>query len=239
MMMKISYLKYKFLIAFICVLGISQAQNNTDFRAWSSFEISSNLTKKLSLSLKTQARYFNQLTQLNGVYYSLDANRKIKKKWSLEGGLRFNTSNKWNAFRMRIGVVKKLKINKIEFSIRGLYQVQLNEFGFHENYRNIPISSARFKIQAERKLIKHLKIKLFSEPLWRKEEAEVYLRRIRNSIGLSYELNKNLNADISYLFQPQFYPSKIVNIFSFALSYELPKMNKKKGKKKVEDPQLK
>ena len=239
MMMKINNLKFKFLIAFICLLGISKAQNNNEFRAWSSFEISSNLTKKFSLSLKTQLRYFNQLTQLNGIYYSLDASRKIKKKWSIEGGLRFNTSNTWNSFRMRIGIAKKLKINKIDFSIRGLYQVQLNEFGFHENYRNVPISSARFKIQAERKLIKHLKIKLFSEPLWRKEGAEVFLRRIRNSIGLSYELNKNLNADISYLYQPQFYPRKVVNIISFSFSYDLPKMYKKKGKTKVEDAQLK
>jgi hypothetical protein len=237
--MKINNLKFKFLIAFICLLGISKAQNNNDFRAWTSFEISSNLTKKFSLSLKTQLRYFNQLSQLNGVYYSLDANRKLKKKWSIEGGLRFNTSNTWNSFRMRIGIAKKLKINKIELSIRGLYQVQLNEFGFHENYRNVPISSARFKIQAERKLIKHLKIKLFSEPLWRKEGDEVFLRRIRNSAGLSYELNKNLNADIAYLYQPQFYPRKVVNIISFSFSYNLPKMYKKKGKKKVEDAQLK
>ena len=80
MMMKINNLKFKFLIAFICLLGISKAQNNNDFRAWTSFEISSNLTKKFSLSLKTQLRYFNQLSQLNGVYYSLDANRKLKKK---------------------------------------------------------------------------------------------------------------------------------------------------------------
>ena len=149
MMMKINNLKFKFLIAFICLLGISKAQNNNDFRAWTSFEISSNLTKKFSLSLKTQLRYFNQLSQLNGVYYSLDANRKLKKKWSIEGGLRFNTSNTWNSFRMRIGIAKKLKINKIDLSIRGLYQVQLNEFGFHENYRNVPISSARIKIQAK------------------------------------------------------------------------------------------
>ena len=239
MMMKINNLKFKFLIAFICLLGISKAQNNNDFRAWTSFEISSNLTKKFSLSLKTQLRYFNQLSQLNGVYYSLDANRKLKKKWSIEGGLRFNTSNTWNSFRMRIGIAKKLKINKIELSIRGLYQVQLNEFGFHENYRNVPISSARFKIQAERKLIKHLKIKLFSEPLWRKEGDEVFLRRIRNSAGLSYELNKNLNADIAYLYQPQFYPRKVVNIISFSFSYDLPKMYKTKGKTKVEDAQLK
>lgn len=239
MMMKINNLKFKFLIAFICLLGISKAQNNNDFRAWTSFEISSNLTKKFSLSLKTQLRYFNQLSQLNGVYYSLDANRKLKKKWSIEGGLRFNTSNTWNSFRMRIGIAKKLKINKIDLSIRGLYQVQLNEFGFHENYRNVPISSARFKIQAERKLIKHLKIKLFSEPLWRKEGDEVFLRRIRNSAGLSYELNKNLNADIAYLYQPQFYPRKVVNIISFSFSYDLPKMYKTKGKTKVEDAQLK
>ncbi len=53
-MMKINNIKFKFLIAFICLLGISKAQNNNDFRAWSSFEISSNLTKKFSLSLKTQ-----------------------------------------------------------------------------------------------------------------------------------------------------------------------------------------
>ena len=115
----------------------------------------------------------------------------------------------------------------------------MNEFGFHENYRNVPISSARFKIQAERKLIKHLKIKLFSEPLWRKEGDEVFLRRIRNSAGLSYELNKNLNADIAYLYQPQFYPRKVVNIISFSFSYDLPKMYKTKGKTKVEDAQLK
>ena len=239
MMMKINNLKFKFLIAFICLLGISKAQNNNEFRAWSSFEISSNLTKKFSLSLKTQLRYFNQLTQLNGIYYSLDASRKLKNKWSIEGGLRLNTSSTWNSFRMRIGIAKKLKINKIDLSIRGLYQVQLNEFGFHENYRNVPISSARFKIQAERKLIKHLKIKLFSEPLWRKEGDEVFLRRIRNSAGLSYELNKNLNADIAYLYQPQFYPRKVVNIISFSFSYDLPKMYKTKGKTKVEDAQLK
>ncbi len=237
--MKINNLKYKFLIGLICVLGISKAQNNDDFRAWSSFEISGNLTKKFSLSFKTQTRFYNQVTQLNGFYHSLDASRKIKKKWSLEGGLRFNTSNTWNSFRMRIGVAKKLKINKIDFSIRGLYQVQLNEFGFHENYRNVPISSARIKIQAEKKLIKHLKIKLFSEPLWRKEGTGVFLRRIRNSVGLSYDLNKNLNADISYLIQPQFYPRRVVNIISFSLSYDLTKMDKKKGKKKVEDTQLK
>ena len=112
MMMKINNLKFKFLIALICVLGISKAQNNDDFRAWSSFEISGNLTKKFSLSFKTQARFYNQVTQLNGLYYTLDASRKIKKKWSLEGGLRFNTSNTWNSFRMRIGIAKKLKINK-------------------------------------------------------------------------------------------------------------------------------
>ena len=142
MTMKINNLKYSFLFAFIIGLGIIKAQNNNDFRAWSSFEIGGNLTKKFSLSLKTQARFYNQLTQLNGVYYSLDASRKIKNKWSIESGLRFNTSNTWNSFRMRIGLSKKFKLNKIEFSIRGLYQVQLNEFGFQENYRNIPISSA-------------------------------------------------------------------------------------------------
>jgi len=233
--MRINILKYIFLVAFIHVINITKAQNNNDFRAWMSFEVNGNISKKLTFSIKAQSRFDQQMTQLRGIYYSVDLSRKIKKKWSIEGGLRFNTSNTWNSLRMRIGFDKKFKLNKTDISLRGLYQVQFNEFGFPENYRNIQVSSARFKIQAERKLVKHLKLKIYSEPLWRKEFGEVYLRRIRNSIGLDYKLNKNLSAEISYLFQPQFSPKKTVSIINLELSYDLPR-KKKNDKKKSKEP---
>jgi len=224
------------LIFFIILLFPSTlaAQQNNDLNAWTSLELAGNLTKKIELSFRIQTRFDKQITHLRGVYYSLDGSKNLKNKWSIEAGLRLTTTDTWNRFRMRVGLAKRLKINKLDISFRALYQLRLNEFGLYENYRNIPISTTRFKIQVQRKLIKHVKIKLFTEPLWRLESGNVYLRRIRNSAGISYEFAKNATADISYIYQPQFYPNKTINIISFSLSYDIPKKRNKDKKKKVE-----
>jgi hypothetical protein len=231
MKMMIKLLNKLFSLTFILVNSAAISQNNADFNVWSSLEVSGNLPKKITLNFQVQSRFDQQVTHLKGIYYNIDASKKIKKKWSIEGGIRLNTSDTWNSFRIRIGLAKKIKISKFDISFRGLYQVQLNEFGFDENYRNLPISSARFRFQVERKLVKHLKMNISTEPLWRRENMEIYLRRIRNSIGLAYEINKNLTTEISYLFQPQFYPQKNINIISISLSYDLPHKKKKKEKK--------
>jgi len=225
---------YSFISFFIFIIPLTlEAQQNSDLNAWTSIELTGNLPKKIALSFKIQTRFDKQITNLRGAYYSLEASKNLKKKWSIETGLRLNTTDTWNRFRMRVGLIKKLKINKLEVSFRALYQLRLSEFGLHENYRNIPVSTTRFKIQIQRKLIKHMKIKLFTEPLWRLESGNVYLRRIRSSVGLSYEFAKNTTAEISYLYQPQFYPNKTINIISFALSYDLLRKKKKDKKEKI------
>ena len=131
---------------------------------------------------------------------------------------------------MRAGFVKRIKVNKLDFSIRGLYQLQLNEFGFHENYKNMLVSSVRLKFQLERKLVKHLKLKIYTEPLWRIESRSNYLRRMRSCLGVTYDLTKNFNASLFYINQPQFYPRKRIDIFSVAVKYNLPKINRKNKK---------
>ena len=226
--MKIKSLKYFLFAVFVCIFSKNNAQNNNDFRAWSSLEISGNLSKKLEISLKAQSRFNQQFTQPRGIYYSLDASRKIKKKWSLEGGLRYKTSRTFSSLRIRMGISKKFKLNKIDLSIRGFYQIHWDEFGLHENYGNIRVLSWRFRFQVERKIIKHLILTLSSEPLWRAENKSVFLRRVRNSLGLSYEIDKKMSVEASYLFQPQFNPYRKINILSLSISYDISPPKKKK-----------
>jgi hypothetical protein len=135
----------------------------------------------------------------------------------------------------KTGINSRLALKNAGFNLSAKlkYQYQyfiqsMPEFGF-----NPPFSNFRLKLEAERKIIKKLKVFVSSEPMYRHKASSLYFKRVRNSVGLKWSPIKRTTLEASYIFQPEWNSRNTVQVMQFNITVDLPKKwNRKKESNK-------
>lgn len=204
-----------------------------DFQVRAGVELKQDLPDGFALRLGYQARLDENAQQFKGGYTTADLSYKLNKRIDLLGEFRYATSPQWDKFRFGLGLAFSTKVEKIDLSVKLRYQYEhflqnLPEIGQYPDRQNL-----RLRLEAERKLVKHVRIHVSTEPQIRSEEMRPHFQRVRNIIGLKWEIAKRHTLDASYYYQPQFKGTldKTYHMAVLSYSMDLPKWWKKKGRK--------
>jgi hypothetical protein len=222
---------YLFLILLLSTCKLS-AQSR-DFQVWNALALNQDLKKGFDLSAQYQSRIDKDISRFRGSYISATIGYKLNKHWTAEAGIRYSTSNRWDRIRYSVGIGRSWKWDKLELSAKAKYQYQYYLESLPEWGINPPAQNFRLKLGAEQKIIKKLKVFVSTEPMFRYKASEFYFRRVRNTVGIKWSPIKRTSFEASYIWQPQWNSDAIIQVMQFNVSYDLPKMGKKKTKEKA------
>ncbi len=218
------------LILLIFLLPFASNAQTSDLQGRAGVQVKQDFRKGFDLSVGYQARLDHGLQSFRGSYFTADLGYKLSKHLGATFEFRYATSPDWDKFRFGLALMGKTKVKKIDLSAKLRYQYEhflqnWPEIGQFPDRQNI-----RLKLEAERKVIKHVRGHISIEPQVRIEDRLTSLQRVRNIVGFDWEIVKNHHLDVSYYFQPQFKSAEVryVNILAATYSLDLEKWKKKK-----------
>jgi hypothetical protein len=198
------------LLLLFCAFS-SIAQEN-DFQTWSSFSANKKIIKNTRISVKTGLRLRENSSLYSKQFTDVKIKRKYNKSISYAVGYRF--SNDWNKQlelsqknRFYSDIYYKDKYKKrFLFDVRARLQTQGNIEGYAATFRHK--SALAYNIP---------KIKL--EPSVALEYflpfESMLIDKLRYTIGLSHPITKDLDAEIAYRIQQEFYTNNPETLFIF------------------------
>lgn len=182
--------------------SLGRAQDH-DAQARLGFELKQNLPKGFDLQLGYQYRRDHGLMALQGSYFTADLAYKLADHWHALGEFRYATSYEWDKFRFGLGLQYHDKVGKWQLSAKLRLQREFFLQSIPANEQFPLRTNIRLKLQAEHKVIKHVRGHISTEPQVRFEGIEGRFQRIRNIAGIDIELAKRHSLDLSYYFQPE------------------------------------
>ena len=201
----------KFFLIFIIPISVFSQEN--DFQTWTSISASKKIIKKTNLIIKQGVRFRENSSLYSKLFTDLKIKSKYNKHFSFAIGYRF--SNDWdkqsklsqkNRFYSDIYYKDKYK-KRFLFDTRARLQTQGNIEGYAATFRHKSVLAYNIP-----------KTKL--EPSVAFESMQI--EKLRYTIGLSHPITKDLDAEIAYRIQQEFYTNNPETLFIFEgkLSYD-------------------
>lgn len=191
-----------FALAFISLQLIAQDSNTA---WWPAIKVQKEITKKFSLQLEHETRYFTNLSEIDRLATSLEGDYSITKRWN--AGLAYtwlyNHNLKEDIYASRnrfyLYLRYKQKFGNWSFYIREKYQSTYRDEE-KENVNYSPKNVLRSKAEVAYK-IKSVSLTPYINGQFRyqlnhptKNEIDQY----RWSVGAEYKFNKRLSADLYF-----------------------------------------
>ena len=210
-------IRNKFFLLFILPISVFSQEN--DFQTWTSISASKKIIKKTNLTIKQGVRFRENSSIYSKLFTDLRIKRKYNKHFSFAAGYRF--SNDWDRQlelnqknRFYGGIYYKEKYKKrFLFDVRARFQAQGNIAGYSSTFRHK--SALAYNIP-KTKLEPSVALEYFL-PF-----ESILIEKLRYTIGLFHPITKDLDAEIAYRIQQEFYTDNPVTLFIFEgkLSYD-------------------
>ena len=207
----------KFFLIFILPISVFSQEN--DFQTWTSILASKKILKKTNLMIKQGVRFRENSSLSSKLFTDLKIKSKYNKHFSFAIGYRF--SNDWNRQlelsqknRFYSDIYYKDKYKKrFLFDTRARLQTQGNIEGYTATFRQ---KSAMAYNIPKTKLEPSVALEYFL-PF-----ESMLIEKLRYTIGLSHPITKDLDAEIAYRIQQEFYIDNPITLFIFEgkLSYD-------------------
>jgi hypothetical protein len=181
-----------------------------DLQSWWRFELDGELFNLIDFELSPEMRFNRNSSNFRSMHADVDLSVPITKYFRLGGNYRLQKKlvENYSYLVNRFGTYGKLdyKIKRLRLDYRAMYQweyvgVNTRELG------QIPLQEHRHRISA-RYFRKRwdLRPKISCEFFFlHKPDFILSSKKYRISFGLSYRISKNLDWDISYKYQNEFY----------------------------------
>ena len=203
----------------IFILPISVFSQEHDFQTWTSISVSKKILKKTNLTIKQGARFRESSSLSSKLFTDLKIKSKYNKHFSFAIGYRFSNDwdkelelNKKNRFYSDICYKDKYK-KRFLFDTRARLQAQGNIEGYAATFRHK--SSLAYNIP-KTKLEPSVALEYFL-PF-----ESILIEKLRYTMGLSHPITKDLDAEIAYRIQQEYYVNnpETLYIFEGKLSYD-------------------
>lgn len=200
----------KFFLIFIFPISVFSQEN--DFQTWTSISASKKIIKKTNLTIKQGVRFRENSSLYSKLFTDLRIKRKYNKHFSFAIGYRF--SNDWDRQlelsqknRFYAGIYYKDKYKKrFLFDVRARLQTQGNIVGYASTFRHK--SALAYNIR-KTKLEPSVALEYFL-PF-----ESMLIDKLRYTIGLSHPITKNLDVELAYRIQQEFYVNNPQTLFIF------------------------
>ncbi len=219
------------IILSLCVHNYTVAQIQQDFMMRNSVGIKAELSPKFSVDVSVQSRLQNNVQVFSGMFFYCSPKLQISDNFSLLTDIRYGSSSLWDRMRYGIGVQYKYPLKKIKFTVRGLYQYEHFEQSLPDIGQYPDRSNFRLRLLSEYKMTKRISVVAAIEPLYRIEQNIGRFQRIRNTIGIEWEIIKRHTVTASLFIQPQYQTSlqRVHYIANVGYTFELPALYDKKN----------
>ncbi len=222
-------------IFFLCILlanSIAVAQSSKDAGMWNTFTIQHPFTKKLSLVVDQEFRLRENYQRINLFYTNIGIDYKFKKYLKISPTYRIIQKKLFDGsysfrHRLMLDVTGKKKLNKFTLSERIRYQIEAQDYNTSEkgklleqflrfktdikysiNERFTPYYSIEFRYQ--------IRSPRGDGPLYNNQ-----FHRVRNVMGIEYDINKKNSINLYYLMQSEFNISTPESIYILGIAYSL------------------
>lgn len=207
--------------------GNIQAQRQ-DLQSWWRFEFDGELLDLIDFEISPEMRFNRNSSNFRSIHTDFDLSVPITKYFRLGGNYRIQKKlvQNYSYLVNRFGTYGKIdyRIRRLRLDYRAMYQWEFIGRNTRE-LGHIPLQEHRHKIAATyyRKRW-DLRPKISYEFFFlHKPDFILSSKKYRISIGVSYRISKNLDWDISYKYQNEFYvndPQKS-HIIAMRFSYGL------------------
>lgn len=215
-----------FLLLAFCNIAKGQEE---DFQSWWRFELDGELFDILDFEVSPEIRFIGNTSDFRSVHADIDLSAPLTKFFRLGSQYRLQEKYYKEGYSYtvnRLGLYGKFdyKIHRFRLDYRALYQWEYVGYNTRE-YGYIPYQEHRHKISASyyRKrwdLRPQVSCEFF---FLHKPDFVLSKKKYRLSFGLSYKLSKDVDFDISYRFQNEFFETNPLqaNIIALRMTYEL------------------
>ncbi len=212
------------------VQNFGSAQISQDFMMRNSIGMETDISSQFSIDIAVQSRFHNNIQTFNGIFFYCTPKFQISDNLSLLTDIRYGSSSLWDRTRYGIGIQYKYPMKKLKFTLRGLYQYEHFEQSLPDIGQYHDRSNIRVRLLTDYKVTKRITIFAAIEPLYRIEQSIGRFQRIRNTIGVDWEVIKRHTITASLFIQPQYQASlqRIRYIANIGYSFELPSLYDKK-----------
>jgi hypothetical protein len=224
--------KIVFLFLFLIYVLPSYGQVSNDAGMWNTFTIQHAFTKKLNLVIDQEFRLKENYQRINLFYTNIGVDYKFNKfikisptyrtiqKKRLEGTYSFR-------HRLMLDVTLKKKLKKFTISERFRYQAEVQDFNTSKKGK-LAEQFLRFKTDLKygitNKITPYISCELRYQIHAPRGDGPLYdngFHRVRNVLGVEYELNKKNSVNVYYLYQTEYFISTPETIFILGIAYTL------------------
>jgi hypothetical protein len=200
----------KFILIFILPISVFSQEN--DFQTWTSISASKKIIKKTNLIIKQGVRFRENSSLYSKLFTDLKIKSKYNKHFSFAIGYRF--SNDWNKQlelsqknRVYSDIYYKAKYKKrFLFDARARLQTQGNTEGYSATFRH---KTALAYNLPKTKLEPSVALEYFL-PF-----DSILIEKLRYTIGISHPITKDLDVELVYRIQQEFYANNPQTLFIF------------------------
>jgi hypothetical protein len=218
--------------AFILFFFTSNAQRSNDAGMWSTLTIQHKLTKKLNLVIDQEFRLRENYQRVNLFYTNIGIDYRFNKFLKISPTYRAIQKRRLEGtyshrHRLMLDVTLKKKFKKFTLSERIRYQAEVQDF-YTSRKGKLAEQFLRFKTDvkyaATDKITPYYSIEFRYQIHAPRGDGPLYdngFRRVRNVLGIEYEINKKNSVNLYYLYQTEFTISTPESIFILGLGYTL------------------
>jgi hypothetical protein len=218
-------------LSFLCCHS-TIAQQNKDAGMWATFSIQHAITKKINVVVDQELRLKENFQRINLFYTNVGIDYKVNKflkisptyraiqKKRLEGTYSYR-------HRLMLDVTTKKKIQKFTISERVRYQAEVQDL-YTSKKGKLVEQFLRFKTDLKYSLSDNVTPYVSCELRYQirapRGDGPLYDRgfhRIRNVIGVDYQINKKNSVNLYYLIQSEFNISTPESIYIVGVAYSL------------------
>lgn len=213
-----------------CFAG--KAQQSNDAGMWNTLSIQHSLTKKVNLVIDQEFRLRENYQRINLFYTNIGIDYKYNKFLKISPTYRTIQKKRLDGtysfrHRLMLDVTVKKKFEKITLSERIRYQAEVQDY-YTSRKGKLVEQFLRFKTDikyaATEKLTPYYSIEFRYQIHAPRGDGPLYdngFRRVRNVLGVEYEINKKNSINVYYLYQTEFTISTPESIFILGIGYTL------------------
>ena len=221
-----------FSVGLLLLMLPCSAQQNNDAGMWATLSIQHPLSKKINFVIDQELRLKENYQRINLFYTNVGIDYKLNKfikisptyraiqKKRLEGTYSYR-------HRLMLDVTVKKKLKKFTLSERVRYQAEVQDFNTSKKGK-LTEQFLRFKTDLKftstEKITPYVSCELRYQIHAPRGDGPRYdnsFHRIRNVLGIEYELNKKNSVNVYYLYQTEFNISTPESIYILGIAYTL------------------
>lgn len=193
-----------------CVIkGYGQEQAPSQNRQlWLWFQFTKQLPKKFTIGFQYQLRLGNNMTRFTGENFYANLGYKVNKYLSAGFTYQYFTSNKVDNHTFFFNLTAKYRYRRFTVGVRTAYQYVTEYFANRYEKGHEPVNEWRNRLFLKYAVNRDWTIYAYSEPYLffdpKYNARGIYVDKIRNLIGVDWQVYKYNTIGLFYYFQPEF-----------------------------------